>query len=122
MELGGFYTLRDIGGEMRVVRKSMSPRKCSKYWKDVINVENELREWMRKHKTLNRLPKHRELKETGCFSLSHAIVCHGGMSAFSTKQTIDFIEDTIENAFQVERTVVCQASKAKWLLGRREER
>lgn len=85
MTAGSFYTVRDVGGEMQVIRKSMSPRKGSGYWQDVINVENELRNWMRKHKTLDRLPKHRELKATGCFSLSHAVVCHGGISAFESR-------------------------------------
>ena len=84
-DAGRFYTLHHTDGDWRVVRKSMRPRKRHQYWKDVQNVENELRNWMRQHKSLDRLPKHRELLETGQFALSSAIVRHGGISAFVSR-------------------------------------
>ena len=82
---GGFYTLHHTEGDWCVVRKNMIPRKRYQYWNDVRNVENELRNWMRQHKSLNRLPKHRELTETGQFALSRAVIKHGGISAFVSR-------------------------------------
>ena len=76
------YTIRAINGERKVVRRSSKPRG---YWKDIDNVEKELRAWMKTLSIEDRLPTQKELRAAGKSSLSSAIDDLGGLAVFSPR-------------------------------------
>eukprot|EP00210_Caulerpa_lentillifera_P003686 g3519.t1 len=83
-----FFTVEGVGDEMKVVKLSMTHRKRQGYWQDITNVDHEIRNWMWRHQITSRLPKHHELRQTRCSSLSRAIVEHGGLHVFSKRMGI----------------------------------
>ena len=79
-----FVVVRETNGQRRIVRRSASRMKKKGYWKDSVNVENELKQWMQIYK-LDRLPTQRELRAAQASSLASAIDLHGGMAEFSSR-------------------------------------
>lgn len=77
--------MEGVGEAMKVVKISMMHRKRRNYWQDINNIDHELRTWMWRHQVNSRLPKHRELKQSGYSSLSRAIVDHGGLIVFASR-------------------------------------
>ena len=59
---------------------------CRGYWRDVGNVEAELRAWMTADGVEGRMPTNMELRASGANSLALAIAnYHGGYVAFARR-------------------------------------
>lgn len=81
-----FYTIKSVtNGSYKIVRKFMNKRKPHQYWKNIRNVDQEIKDYMKKHNYKNKLPTHTALRKKGLYTLSSAITYHGGIRIFEKR-------------------------------------
>lgn len=79
------YAIRTVHGK-RVIAKRNSKERG--YWKNIENVEKELRKWMERNKMSSVLPTQGMLRSGGAHSLAASIDFHGGLSVFASRMNL----------------------------------
>lgn len=79
------YAVRTVHGK-RVIAKRNS--KVRGYWKNIENVEKELRRWMERNRMSSVLPTQGMLRSGGAHSLAASIDFHGGLSVFASRMNL----------------------------------
>ncbi len=79
------YAVRTVHGK-RVIAKRNSKERG--YWKNIENVEKELRKWMERNKMSSVLPTQGMLRSGGAHSLAASIDFHGGLSVFASRMNL----------------------------------
>ncbi|KAK9798148.1 hypothetical protein WJX73_009718 [Symbiochloris irregularis] len=84
---GNLYTIRVTNGNRHVVRRPKYTVKRG-YWRDVENVEAEVRRWIGRHGSPGQMPTGRELRQTGHSSLETAVRLHGGQQTIASRMQL----------------------------------
>ena len=78
-------SVRTVNGRRVIAKKSSKERG---YWKNIENVESELRKWMDRNQMRTVLPTQGMLRSGGAHSLASSIDFHGGLSVFATRMDL----------------------------------
>ena len=79
------YAVRTVHGKRVIAKKNSKERG---YWKNIENVERELRKWMERNQMSTVLPTQGMLRSGGAHSLASSIDFHGGLSVFATRMEL----------------------------------